>query len=166
MSNSEDMAKKTYNENFENLTTIDCLSSNQGRAAHWKDVCNEYLETFCLKHEYHYEPDMWVGNDPGTIACVNDEMFVGMDTIRYDIDNNIPEKYFSKWYWKGLDVYEVTGEHYMNYQSYCKGAPDPWTNERLEELRESKNKIAKAQEEFQKMIDEYKKSNNNETGNF
>jgi len=142
------------------------MDSSKARAAHWRDVCNEYLETFCLKHEYSYEPDMWVGNDPGTIACINEEIFVGMDTIRYDIDNGINKEFFELWYWKGLDVYEITGEHYMNYPSFCKGAPDPWTSERLDQLRESKNRIAKAQEEFQNLINEYKKPKNDETRDF
>ena len=126
-----------------NATTDGDASCNQARKAHWRDVCNEYLETFCWKHEYQYDPDMWIGNDPGTIVEVCD-MFVKMDDIRYDVDNNVPEEYFAKWYWKGLDVYELTGENYMNYPSYCKGAPDKWTDEALDRVREAKKRVEKA----------------------
>lgn len=111
--------------------------------AQWRDICNIYLEEFCKKHEYKYDPDMWIGNDPGTIVEVCD-MFVKMDDIRYDVDNNVPEEYFEKWYWKGLDVYELTGENYMNYQSYCKGAPDKWTDEALDRVREARKRVDKA----------------------
>ena len=31
-------------------------------------ACNAYLAAFCEKHGYDYEPDAWVGDDPGGIA--------------------------------------------------------------------------------------------------
>ena len=86
----------------------------------WKEICNNYLFEFCEKHEYTYESDCWVANDPGTIANIGD-MFVSMENIRYDIDNNIPEEKFEKWYWKSLEVYELVGEKFMNYENFCKG---------------------------------------------
>lgn len=113
----------------------------------WDDVCNGYLEEFCNKHGHRYEPDMWVSNEPGTVAMICD-MFVGIDNIRYDIDNDIPEKYFEKWYWKNLEVYEVAGCDYMNYRSFCKGAPDEWTEERLKKIREGRCRVEKAQKEL------------------
>lgn len=129
----------------------------------WEVICNAYLKAFCKKHEYSYEPDMWVGSDPGTIANVCD-MFVSMDDIRYDIDHDIPEGIFAEWYWKGIDVYELTGEHYMNYPSYCKGAPDVWTEERMESIRESKKHIQEAKDALRREIENvkhnYKKDNN------
>lgn len=33
-------------------------------------ACNAYLAAFCEKHGYDYEPDAWVGDDPGGIAEV------------------------------------------------------------------------------------------------
>lgn len=125
----------------------------EARKAHWRDVCNEYLETFCKKHGYTYEPDMWVGDDPGGITEVCD-MFVHLDDIRYDVDNDVPEDYFAKWYWKGLEVYELTGKKYMNYPSYCKGAPDGWTEERLEKIREANKRIKEKEEELRQLIEE------------
>ena len=127
----------------------------KARIAHWKDVCNEYLETFCKKHEYTYEPDMWVGSDPGTVANIGD-LFVGMDDIRYDVDNNIPESYFEKWYWKNLEVYELTGCNYINYPSYCEGAPDNWSDERLDRVREANKRLEQAKREFNEEIERIK----------
>ena len=131
----------------------------QARKTHWRDVCNEYLETFCKKHEYIYEPDMWVGNDPGTIAMIGD-MFVSIHDIRYDIDNDVDEKLFEMWYWKSVDVYELTHNNYMNYESYCKGAPDEWTEERMQAIRDAQKKIETAKKEFEELIEDYKKQDN------
>ena len=64
----------------------------------WANICNEYLEKFCRKHKYNIDPYPWVGDDPGTVAMIGD-LLVGMDNMRYDIDNNIPEDFFEKWYW-------------------------------------------------------------------
>lgn len=126
----------------------------------WSNVCDSYLYEFCKRHGYVYEPDAWVGSDPGTTICVCD-MFVSMDDIRYDVDNDIDPEWFSEWYWKGLDVYELTGEHYMNYPSFCKGAPDPWTKERIDSIRESKKRIEEAKKSLEEEIERYKKDKNN-----
>ena len=136
-------------------TDIETFTSNQARKALWKDVCNEYLEAFCLKHDYTYDNYVWVGDDPGTVANIGD-LFVSMDDIRYDIDNNIPENYFEKWYWKNLEVYELTGCNYMNYSSYCMGAPDNWPDERLDRVREAKKRLEVAQKEFEEEMERIK----------
>ena len=119
--------------------------------AEWCDICNQYLKLFCEKHEYTYEPYMWVGDEVGGIIEVCD-MFVNFDDIRYDVDNDVPEDYFAKWYWKGLEVYQLTGKKYMNYPSFCKGAPDEWTEERMQAIREMNKRIEQEKEELQKLI--------------
>ena len=125
----------------------------------WTEICNEYLIEFCKRHEYEYNPQYdiingyaWVGGDPGTIANVCD-MFISMEDIRYDVDTEQPEERFEKWYWKALELHEL-GLPYMNYQSFCKGAPDQYTDEQLKHIRESKNKIEKQKEELDNYIKE------------
>ena len=86
--NSIESKKKITKDNLNDIDKV--LTSNQARKTLWKDVCNEYLEAFCWKHGYTYDKYVWVGDDPGTVANIGD-LFVGMDDIRYDIDNNIPE---------------------------------------------------------------------------
>ena len=135
-----------------------CIESDPRLINRWKEICNYYLKLFCDKHEFSYEPDCWVGSDPGTIANISD-MFVSMDNIRYDIDNDIPEEKFEKWYWKNLDVYELTGENYMNFESYCKGAPDHWTDERMQKIREGKARINQLKKELQEEINNIKNGN-------
>ena len=119
--------------------------------AQWKDLCNIYLEEFCKRHEYAYEPDMWIGGEPGTIVEVCD-MCISMDDIRYDVDNDIETELFERWYWKCLDIYELTGQKYMNYANYCKGAPDHWTRERLDSIREAKKRVELAQKDLEDKI--------------
>ena len=123
----------------------------------WKEICNNYLFEFCNKHEYAYEPDCWIAGDPGTIACVCD-MFVSMEDIRYDVDNLIDTACFEAWYWKSVDVYSLTKQKYMNYSSFCQGAPDPWTDERLNSIREAQKRVFEAQENFEKILAEIKES--------
>lgn len=121
----------------------------------WKEICNNYLFEFCEKHEYTYEPDCWVANNPGTIACVND-MFVSMEDIRYDIDNDIPEEKFEKWYLKSLEVYELVGEKFMNYENFCKGCPDYWTEDKLESIRKAKQRVIDARDALEQEINNHK----------
>jgi hypothetical protein len=134
------------------------LNWNEYRArleSNWKEICNRYLELFCKKHGFKYDPADWIGSDPGTIIEVCD-MFVSMDNIRYDVDNNIPVGDFEKWYWKNLELYELGVEHWMNFPSYCKGAPDEWTEERIARLKDSKKRIHEAEEDLKRAIEEVK----------
>lgn len=124
----------------------------------WADICNEYLKKFCQKHKYNIDPYPWVGDNPGTVAMIGD-LLVGMDDMRYDIDNNIPEDFFEKWYWKDLDVYELTKCHYMNYSSFCMGAPDEWSDERMDKIRKAKERVKLAEEELEKEINNIKIKN-------
>ncbi|WQJ53523.1 MAG: hypothetical protein [Wendovervirus sonii] len=122
----------------------------------WKNICNEYVQAFADKHEYDIEYELkndylWVGNDPGTIACIGD-MFIGIDEIRYDIDYDVPENYFEEWYWKHLEAYE-NKQTYMNYESFCKGCPDPNEKERV--LTILKNRVEDAKRSLEAAMDEY-----------
>ena len=131
------------------------IKNNYSLEKEWKILCNKYLKKFCDRHGYTYEADCWVANNPGTISCVND-MFVSMEDIRYDVDNCIDIDCFETWYWKSLEVYELTGQKYMNYSSFCHGAPDPWSEERLSRVREAKRKVEEAKQNLEKEIEELK----------
>lgn len=128
------------------------------RQERWNDICNEYLKEFCDKHEWQYELDMWVAGNIGTIVMIGD-MFVSMNNIRYDIDNNVPTDYFDKWYWKSIEINELTdgAENYMNYENYCKEAPDYWTEERVQKIRASKKRVEEAKNELLKAIEDTRK---------
>jgi hypothetical protein len=129
------------------------MNNKQSTQERWRDICQEYLKLFCDKHEYSFEDCFWVADDYGTIACVSD-MFISMEHIRYDIDNNIEETMFEKWYWKAIEIFELTGQDFMNYESFCKGAPDIWTEEKMEKLREAHMRVYEAEEALRQEIEE------------
>lgn len=130
------------------------MNNKQSTQERWRDICQEYLKLFCDKHEYSFEDCFWVADDYGTIACVSD-MFISMEHIRYDIDNNIEETMFEKWYWKAIEIFELTGQDFMNYESFCKGAPDIWTEEKMEKLREAHMRVYEAEEALRREIEEF-----------
>ena len=144
-----------------NCTKKQITNSEKPKSERWNELCNEYLKEFCDKHEWQYEPDMWVAGNIGTIVMIGD-MFVSMNNIRYDVDNNIPTDYFEKWYWKRIEISELTdgAENYMNYENYCKGAPDYWTEERVQKIRASKKRVEEAKNELLKAIEDTRKGKN------
>lgn len=129
------------------------MNNKQSTQERWRDICQEYLKLFCDKHEYSFEDCFWVADNYGTIACVSD-MFISMEHIRYDIDNDIEETMFEKWYWKAIEIFELTGQDFMNYESFCKGAPDIWTEEKMEKLREAHMRVYEAEEALRQEIEE------------
>ena len=76
----------------------------------YEEACNAYLTKFIKKHDYQLEPYPWVGDEVGGVACIGD-MFVGFNDIRYDIDHDVPEEYFDKWYWRSVEMYEAHLAH-------------------------------------------------------
>ena len=122
----------------------------------WCDICNEYVRLFIEKHELEskYYEDYWIANDPGTIICISD-MYISMDDIRYDIDNDIPKEKFEEWYWTSVDRAE-NGLQYLNYPAFCKGAPDPIPADRLEEIKKLKKKVEQARRALEESIKDYK----------
>ena len=134
---------------------LDYTDECEERRKKWVDICNDYLYEFCQRHGYHYDPFGWIGGEEGKIIEIND-MFVTMDNIRYDVDNNIDPEWFATWYWKSVDVHELTGENYMNYENFCKGCPDVWTEDRMESIRKSKKRIEDAKKALEKEIENIK----------
>lgn len=93
---------------------------------------------FCEKHGYDYEPDAWVGNDPGGIAEVGD-LFVSMADMLTDIDRDAPEEEYIKYYDYHMRVGGICGGKLEtpNYDSWLRGCPriDEEQIARLEELQ-------------------------------
>lgn len=119
----------------------------------WENLTIEYVKIFCEKHEMYYEEDSWVGNKIGEIICIGD-YYIDFSDIKYDIDNNVPEEKFDSWYWKSFEVYQITGKNYMSYESFCNGAPDIWTDEKLKKIKELQKRSEEAKEELEKYIEE------------
>lgn len=98
---------------------------NKSLRDRYEEICMEYVYDFVTKHGYlgldQNLKDNWVAGDIGTIICIGD-MFVDFEVIRYDIDNNIPEDKFEKWYWSAVECYD-SNKFTMNYKTYCRCNP-------------------------------------------
>lgn len=78
-----------------------------------------------------------------------------VDDIRYDMDNNIPEESFEKWYWKSV---ERASSHirYMNYKSFCKGCLDPISPEQEEETEKARQRLEEARAVFDRVVADFR----------
>lgn len=74
------------------------------------------VKLFCIKQDFHYEPDMWVSGDIGSIICISD-LFVNFSDIRLDLEKNVRKGMFSEWYWAVLE----SDLPYINYNSWVNG---------------------------------------------
>lgn len=120
----------------------------------YRNICNEYLHRFCIKQGYHYEADdAWVAGNAGGCATIGDYVF-GFDEIRYDIDNDIPKGKIIEWYDYTLETSELDLPLRINYPSYCKGAPLPYSKEKIEEIRTLKKQVEQAEEILKICINE------------
>ena len=110
----------------------------------WEKICNAYLKAFCEKHDISIYDSYWVGDRVGEVAEVGD-YFVDMSEMRYDIDNDLPEETFFKWYDYSNEIEyiesdlrlseHITSLRKINFESYSKGAPLPYSESELAELR-------------------------------
>lgn len=100
----------------------------------FEEVCKAYLNAFVKRHDL-VSAD-WV--DPGVceIVCANDDVFLDFDDIRYDIDNAASLSVNEIWDWldycRRLEYLECPKK--INFPSWCKGAPKPYTLKMLDEL--------------------------------
>lgn len=123
----------------------------------WRDICNIYAEEFVRRHTDDGEPLgewYWIADEPGGIMDFCD-MFIGMPEIRYDVDHQVDPEKFNKWYWKQLELAEL-GLTWMNYESFCKGCPDPYPEEDMQVVRESRKKVIESQRLFEDAVRDLK----------
>ena len=120
----------------------------------YRNICNEYLQRFCVKQGFDYEPtDTWVAGNAGDCDNVGDFYF-GFDEIRYDIDNDIPKGKIIEWYDYTLETSMLGLPLRINYPSYCKGAPLPYSKEKIKEIRTLKKQVEQAEKTLKNCIDE------------
>jgi hypothetical protein len=120
----------------------------------YEKSCDDYLRAFCEKHEYDYDDDAWVAGDVGGIAYVSD-YFVGMETIRTDIDCDAPVDEFMKY----QDYCLRAGYLDMsvpNFYAWLRCCPRK-SNAELSQLERFKSHITWLEKELRKQIDDYKR---------
>jgi hypothetical protein len=112
----------------------------------YEDICNAYLHAFCEKHELSLHDAYWVTGRTGEVAGIGD-YYVDMSTIRTDIDEDVPEEEWLRYYDYCLRV----GEFNMtapNYDHWLKGCPRV-SDAILERLRELHTEIDNIVKEYQ-----------------
>lgn len=120
----------------------------------YEEGCNLYLHLFCEKHNLDADsPDtFWVGNNIGSVAFIGDYP-VDMETMRYDIDNDIPEDQWLRWHDYSFEC-TALGLTSPNYKSWLKGCPT-YSQEQLDEVKRLRHNVHEAQhilEDFIKNI--------------
>ena len=107
---------------------------NESLKQQFEEVCNAYLDAFVKRHDL-VSAD-WVGPGVCEIVCANDEVFLDFDDIRYDVDNAASLSVNEIWDWvdycRRLEYLECPKK--INFPSWCKGAPKPYTDKMLDEL--------------------------------
>lgn len=100
----------------------------------FEEVCNAYLDAFVKRHDL--VSAYWVGPGVCEIVCANDDVFLNFDDIRYDVDNAASLSVNEIWDWVDycgrLEYLECPKK--INFPSWCKGAPKPYTLKMLDEL--------------------------------
>jgi hypothetical protein len=115
----------------------------------YEDACNGYLQLFCRKHGYRFEPDSWAAGYAGGIADASG-FYVGMETLRADIDSDAPQDEFLKWYSYcmragALDI------PFPSFDNWLTGCPRK-TEEELLFLEKKKEELDVLKKEFLKLV--------------
>jgi hypothetical protein len=89
----------------------------------YRAACDGYLREFCRRHDMDFANAYWVADKHGETAGIND-YFVDMATIVTDVDGDVPDEYFFKWYDYYINMHEQGEEYVPNYENWLKmGCP-------------------------------------------
>lgn len=127
-------------------------------SAQWNIVCDGYLRAFCKQIGLDYEDAYWPRGEVGTTIVFPDGEAFSMDEIRYVVDCEVSYETLMAWYYYTLDIHEINVEsqglqgyqelHSINLESWCNGAPKPYTAEQLRRMKDSLAGVRKARESF------------------
>lgn len=122
-------------------------------SARYSLLANDYLKAFCDKHGFAFEDakGSWVANNVGDVCFIGD-FFVSYDEIRTDIDCDVPEAEFVKYYTYSMETADL-GLKSPNYRNWLKGAPK-LSDEQLKSLRKAKNELTLARVRFEAEVNE------------
>ena len=123
----------------------------------YEDACNAYLWAFCNKHGLSFSENKkgWVSDDiGGTCYLIDRDVFVTMNDMLTDIDCNAPEDEYWSYYDYSLQAHEL-GFICPNYANWLRGCPR-LSEEQIKSLREAKNRVYEAEEEFERILKEEK----------
>lgn len=109
------------------LETLKSLNSN------YESACNNILQAFSKEYDVQVTPNDWVGDECGTIVCVNEEFFINMEDIRFMLNKGISWNDFLRW-WDYCQDCGYLGLKSMNLRAWVNGAPHH-SEEEIERLK-------------------------------
>lgn len=113
-------------------------------------VANAYLESFCKKHDFIYDPEDWIGSE-GDVVNLGDYS-VCFDDMRLDIDKDVDKEEYDKYYDYCVTA-SIFGCTVPNYQSWLAGCPR-LSDDQFEEIEKAHVKADIAKKEFERIIKE------------
>lgn len=115
----------------------------------FRGVCNEYIVEFCRLYRIELSSDdVWVADDVGTIACINDYYFDFNSVIKYAVDNQLSDRNdLLEWYDYTLWAHEFN-QTIPNFESWSKGCP------RLS--KEEQDILIRLKKDFEQAAKDYK----------
>lgn len=122
---------------------------NLDRKAQYEKLCMEYVLRFCEKHDLNFEG--WVCDRVGETAEIGD-MYLDFSDIRFDIDTEQEVGKIEKWwdYSYGLAMLECPKT--INYRSWCKGAPVPYSQAQIDAIHHAYNDVVVAKQVLEDLL--------------
>ena len=125
----------------------------------YEGVAEYYAREF--RHKYYEdiidESDIdsyWIGDEKGTTLYVNDNYY-DYETIRYAVDNNVPEKTLFEWYDYCCSLWVVDRDiKTPTLNEWCNGYKKKSEND-IELLNKLKANVLKAEQELKEAIYEF-----------
>lgn len=122
---------------------------NKKLKENFEAACNAYLSAFCLRHEMDFEG--WVGGRVGEIAEIGDH-FIGMDEMRYDVDNEPPRIRIFEWLDYMQELCSLGCTKKINFEAFCMGAPLPYSHDDLRKIKAAHKKVEEARKALEECI--------------
>lgn len=117
----------------------------------YKDIVVEYCNKFAERHggifDENDQSDFWIQD---SVIFFND-MYIDLNDIRYDVDNEPEEHLFIEWYDRMSECYGL-GLTFPNYSAYLKGAPHP-SDKEIEKFRQQHDKLIELKEDLERQAD-------------
>ena len=119
-------------------------------------IADDYMCAWCLKHEYDYDAISRMDDDYR--VCEAGDIYLSLDDVRYDINNNLPENVFEDYYWYASDVAMYAPDISITLPQYNAGYR-PFTRIELEKLKDAHERLMQAKDEYETLLDEITANN-------
>ena len=113
----------------------------------YESACNAYLRALLTLWDLDGCYGFWIGDEIGGVYCYGDDLFIGMDDMRYCVENNVSYDTFYEWQEYCVWAHEFDKAS-PNLKSWCMGCP------RFD--KETMKKLSDAKLELDKLVRETK----------